>query len=78
VFRTEIEYGQYVRTVSCDFLILASELEFVPALETKIVCDSDVYEVLSPEGEPCWRWSGRPGTTLRIHTKLTGKESSNG
>lgn len=78
VFRTENEYGQNVRTVSSDFLLSASELEFVPVRGDRIIRGSAIYEVLSPDGEPCWRWSGIPGTTLRIHTKIIGKDSSNG
>ena len=30
------------------------------------------YKVLSPAGEPCWRWSDAFHTAYRIHAKHTG------
>ena len=30
------------------------------------------YEVLSPAGKPCWRWSDAFHTAYRIHAKHTG------
>lgn len=55
-----------------DFLILGSD--FIPTFGEpkcgdKVVSDGRTYEVMDFAGQGHWRWSGRPGSTLRIHTK---------
>jgi len=72
LFRAEDQYGVTVRTESRDFLIAASELENEPERGDAIVYNGCRYEVLAPNGEPVWRWSGTYHWTRRIHTKETG------
>jgi hypothetical protein len=73
LFRVEDQYGVTVRTESRDFLIALSELGAPPERGDKIEYSGRLYEVLAPNGEPCWRWSGTAHTTCRIHTKETGE-----
>ena len=77
LFRAEDEYGVTVRTESRDFLIAVSELGGEPERGDRIEYNGRSYEVLAPNGEPCWRWSGTTHATYRIHTKETG-ETING
>lgn len=35
-----------------------------------------IYEVRSPGNEPCWRWSDRFETALRIHTQMAENTQS--
>lgn len=69
VFRAENEYGAVVRTESRDFLISASHLPDEPQRGDCITCAGRVFEVLAPNAEPVWRWSGTGQVTRRIHTK---------
>ncbi len=72
LFRAENEYGVTVRTECRDFLIAASELADDPERGDAILYDGVRYEVLAPNGEPVWRWSGTYHWTRRIHTKEIG------
>lgn len=72
MFRAEDEYGVTVRTESRDFLIAVSELGCEPERGDRVEYNGRSYEVLAPNGEPCWRWSGTSHATYRIHTKETG------
>lgn len=72
VFRAENLYGITVRTESRDFLIAASEMPQIPERGEQIIYNGNVYEVLAPNSEPCWRWSGTQHQLRRIHTKETG------
>ncbi len=72
LFRAENEYGVTIRTEVRDFLIAASELSNDPERGDAIVYDGVRYEVLAPNGEPVWRWSGTYHWTRRIHTKEIG------
>ena len=69
VFRSMNEYGAWVRTETRDFIIPAGQLDLEPRTGDEIVFDGGVYEVLAPNGEPVWRWSGPQHVTRRIHTK---------
>ena len=73
LFRAENGYGVTVRTESRDFLVSVADLPETPERGEKIVYDGRVYEILAPDGEPCWRWSGNFHDTRRIHTKETGE-----
>lgn len=77
LFRSENEYGVTIRTMSFDFIVLAEELGVEPERGDVITLDGRQYEVLAPNNEPCWRWSGNDFKTYRIHTKYIG-EVSNG
>ena len=70
LFRTENEYGTTVRIESRDFLIRALPIE--PQRGDHIVYAGREYEVLAPNSEPVWRWSGSQHITRRIHTKEIG------
>ncbi len=72
LFRAENQYGVTVRTESRDFLVAASELPDEPERGDAIVYAGNRYEVLAPNGEPVWRWSGSYRWTRRIHTKEIG------
>ena len=69
LFRAETDYGVTIRIHSTDFLISSSDLPITPGKGDEIVCDGVRYEVLAPNNEPVWRWSGADNETLRIHTK---------
>ncbi len=73
-FRAEDQYGVTVWVESRDFLIALSELGALPERGDKIEYNGRMYEVLAPNGEPCWRWSGTTHTTCRIHTKEIGEQ----
>lgn len=67
LFRAENEYGVTIRTEARDFI--TSDLPVTPERGDKIIHNNRQYEVLAPNGEPVWRWSGK---AMRIHTKETG------
>jgi hypothetical protein len=77
-FRFQAIDGGFMRTVSKDWLLLASELvidgETVePQRGDKIIETATelVHEVLAPMGsnEPEWRWSDLSRVVMRVHTK---------
>lgn len=72
LFRAENEYGVTIRTEARDFLIAGSELKNDPERGDAIILSGTRYEVLAPNGEPVWRWTGTYHWTRRIHTKETG------
>ena len=72
LFRSENEYGVTVRTESRDFLISAEKLPDTPQRGDRIIYNGMRYEVLAPNSEPVWRWSGTGHHLRRIHTKETG------
>lgn len=72
LFRAENEYGTTIRTESRDFLVAGSDLPEDPERGDKILHAGHLYEVLAPNGEPVWRWSGSFHWTRRIHTKEIG------
>lgn len=72
LFRAENEYGVTIRTESRDFLISAEQLPAEPQRGDKIFHAGRLYEVLAPNGEPVWRWSGTQNIIRRIHTKEIG------
>jgi hypothetical protein len=79
LFRIEDEYGRVVRYESRDFLITASELILdenvvLPERGDEIIDEGFIYEVMAPANEPEWRYSDSFRNTLRIHSKLTGRE----
>lgn len=73
IFRAENDYGITIRIHSTDFLISSELLTFEPCKGDEIICDGVRYEVLAPNNEPVWRWSGSDNQTLRIHTKEIGE-----
>ena len=72
LFRAENEYGVTVRIESRDFLIRASFLPREPQRGDRIIYAGREFEVLAPNSEPVWRWSGPQHITRRIHTKEIG------
>ena len=75
LFRAETEYGTTIRVESRDFLVSAVNLAEAPQRGDRIVHDGRVYEVLAPNNEPVWRWSGPQHVAYRIHTKEIGAVS---
>lgn len=79
IFRIEDDYGRIVHYESRDYLISSSDLLIngiiiTPEKGDEIIDDGFIYEVMAPANEPEWRYSDTYQNTLRIHTKLTGKE----
>ena len=72
LFRAEDEYGVTIRVESRDFLVSVDQMPREPLRGDRIVYAGRVYEVLAPNGEPVWRWSGPQHVTRRIHTKEIG------
>jgi len=72
IFRAENEYGVTIRTESRDFLIATTNLPNTPERGDEIHFHNRRYEVLAPNGEPVWRWSGACNLKRRIHTKEIG------
>lgn len=68
----EDQYGLRVGATMLDFLISAADLRSAfgqPQSGDRIVAEGRVHEVLDLAGQGCWRWSGAPGMTMRIHVK---------
>ena len=74
-FRLADDYGRAMRLVTRDFIVPAAELAVEPEPGDIVNEDGREYEVLSPGGEPCWRWSDPQRTARRIHTKQSGGDS---
>ena len=71
-FRADNEYGMTIRIESRDFLVSTENLPTEPQRGDRITYAGRIYEVLAPNGEPVWRWSGSQHVTRRIHTKEIG------
>ena len=76
LFRTENQYGSTIRIESRDFLVAAADLSDDPERGDTILYNGMRYEVLAPNAEPVWRWSGAYHSTRRIHTKEIGAENA--
>jgi len=79
IFRIEDNYGRIVHYESRDYLISSSDLIIngiiiMPQKGDEIIDEGFIYEVMAPANEPEWRYSDTFRNTLRIHTKMTGKE----
>ena len=72
LFRAEDQYGVTIRVESRDFLVSVNQMPREPQRGDRITYAGRIYEVLSPNGEPVWRWSGPQHVTRRIHTKEIG------
>ena len=72
LFRAENEYGVTIRVESRDFLVSVNQMPREPQRGDRITYAGRIYEVLAPNGEPVWRWSGPQHVTRRIHTKEIG------
>lgn len=75
LFRAEDQYGVTVRIESRDFLVSAEELPDEPERGDVVIHCGKRYEVLAPNNEPVWRWSGPENSVRRIHTKEIGDEN---
>lgn len=69
LFKSNNGYGVDVITHGKDFIIKANAISVVPSLGDIILCNGKRYEVLAPNDEPVWRYSGSNEESLRIHTK---------
>lgn len=79
VFKVTDDYGRFQHIESRDYLISATDLvlndtQILPEPGDEIIENGFIYEVMAPNNEPEWRYSDSCRNTLRIHTKLTGKE----
>ncbi|MCR4415293.1 MAG: hypothetical protein NUV77_23015 [Thermoguttaceae bacterium] len=84
-FEVQGELGVVERTESRDFLVRAGDLVLDGAATLPQRGDRvreaagdkvQVYEVMAPGQEPCWRYSDPYRKTLRIHTKQTDTEDA--
>lgn len=82
-FENADEYGVIHRLESRDYLMLTADLilgdeQVLPVAGDLIKEAGDtqtyIYEVMSPLGEPPYRFSDPYRKTLRIHTKYVGTE----
>ena len=72
VFRSTDVDGIWTRIETRDFIVPKELLSSEPQVGDEIGFLGHTYEVLSPAGEPCWRWSDAFHTAYRIHAKHTG------
>ena len=72
VFRSTDESGMWTRIETRDFIVPRELLPSEPQVGDEIEFLGNTYEVLSPNGEPAWRWSDAFHTAYRIHAKHTG------
>ena len=72
VFRSTDESGIWTRVETRDFIVAKELLSQEPEVGDEIEFLGHTYEVLSPNGEPAWRWSDGFHTAYRIHAKNTG------
>ena len=72
VFRSTDVDGIWTRVETRDFIVPRGTLGFEPQVGDEIEFLGNTYEVLSPNGEPAWRWSDAFHTAYRIHAKHTG------
>ncbi len=78
-FESTDDYGRVLTTESRDYLVRAADLvidgQAVFPQPGDLIIEGDLrYEVMSPAGEPEWRWSDVNRSTLRIHTRQTDEE----
>jgi hypothetical protein len=76
LFKSNNGYGVDVITHGKDFIIKANAISVVPSLGDIILCNGKRYEVLAPNDEPVWRYSGSNEDSFRIHTKEVGEVSN--
>ena len=72
VFRSPDESGMWTRIETRDFIVPRELLPSEPQVGDEVDFLGGTYEVLSPNGEPAWRWSDPFRTAYRIHTKHVG------
>ena len=72
IFRSTDVDGIWTRIETRDFIVPKEFLASEPQVGDEIEFLGHAYEVLSPAGEPCWRWSDAFHTAYRIHAKHTG------
>ena len=72
VFRSTDESGMWTRVETRDFIVPRELLPSEPQVGDEVDFLGGTYEVLSPNGEPAWRWSDPFRTAYRIHTKHVG------
>ena len=82
VFEQVESDGTITRLETADWIVGTTDMTLgVPAVDDTIVqtegTTAYTFTVMSPGGEPPWRWSDVLGrTSLRIHTKLTKQETT--
>lgn len=74
LFRGENQYGATIRTEARDFLVSVKDLPGEPERGDRVRWNGRLFEVLSPNSEPHWRWSDGHMNTRRIHTKEIGED----
>ena len=72
VFRSTDADGIWTRVETRDFIVPKELLPFEPQVGDEVEFLGATYEVLSPSGEPAWRWSDAFHTAYRIHAKHIG------
>lgn len=65
----ETDSGMQATVRSRDFLFLASDMDFEPAIGDYITWDGNYYYILADGGEPLWRYADQSKSAIRVHTK---------
>lgn len=73
LFKSNNEYGVSIISYGRDFIIELNAIPVEPQHGDTIHYNGKVYEVLAPNDEPVWRYSGVNETSIRIHTKEVGE-----
>ena len=73
MFKAENDYGMTVIVHSMDFIVAYEDMNFYPEKGDEIILNGKRYEVLAPNDEPVWRWSGIDNSSMRIHSKEIGE-----
>jgi hypothetical protein len=72
-FNLNDSVGAQIVIKTRDFIVGADILQIEPEAGDKIESNGEVFEVVCPGGEPCWRWSDAYNRTKRIHTQFIGE-----
>lgn len=73
MFKSSNDYGVSIITHGKDFIIETKDIPIKPQRGDYIHYKGKRYEVLAPNDEPVWRFSGVNEESIRIHTKEVGE-----
>lgn len=69
MFKTDNGYGATIYVHGKDFIFDKNTIPFIPTRGDLIIYDGMKFEVLAPNDEPVWRYSGVHNSSIRVHTK---------
>jgi hypothetical protein len=80
VRRDPVQRGPAIEFGDRDYLIPVGELPAEPKLGDRLTerlgAWDVTFEVVTPAGEPAWRWSDPGRTVYRVHTKEVGRSEA--